>query len=109
MILHFLISHSSPDRAQSVYRLDIHRILWYLDTKIPKRGDAMKAMTLRLNETDYERLRTVAFVEDRAVSDVIREAIREYIQRKASQDEFRASLERAMQENVQLIAELAKY
>jgi predicted transcriptional regulator len=69
----------------------------------------MKAMTLRLNETDYERLRTMAFVEDRAMADLIREAIHDYIQRKASHDEFRASLERAMQENAQLIAELAKH
>ena len=69
----------------------------------------MKAMTLRLDETEYERLRTVAFVEDRAVSDVVREAIHEYIQRKASHDKFRASLERAMRENAQLIAELAEY
>ena len=69
----------------------------------------MKAMTLRLDETEYERLRTVAFVEDRAMTEVVREAIHEYIQRKASQDEFRASLERAMRENAQLIAELAKH
>ena len=69
----------------------------------------MKAMTLRLNETDYERLRTLAYVEDRAMADMIREAIYEYIERKASHDEFRASLERAMQENAQLIAELAKH
>ena len=66
-------------------------------------------MTLRLKENEYERLRTLAFVEDRAITDVIREAIREHIQRKASRDEFRASLERAMQENTQLIAELAKH
>ncbi len=69
----------------------------------------MKAMTLRLDEREYERLRTLAFVEDRAMTDVIREAIREYIQHKASHDEFRASLERAMQENAQLIAELAQH
>ena len=69
----------------------------------------MKAMTLRLNEREYERLRTLAFVEDRAMTDVIREAIREYIQHKASDDEFRASLERAMQENAQLIAKLAQH
>ena len=69
----------------------------------------MKAMTLRLNETEYERLRTLAYVEDRAITDVIREAIYEYIQRKASHDEFRDSLERAMRENTQLIAELAKH
>jgi predicted transcriptional regulator len=69
----------------------------------------MKAMTLRLNETEYERLRTLAYVEDRAMADVIREAIHDYIQGKASHDEFRASLERAMQENAQLIAELANH
>ena len=67
----------------------------------------MKAMTLRLNEVEYERLRTLAFVQDRSVTDVVREALRDYIERKAADDEFRASLERAMQENAQLIAELA--
>jgi predicted transcriptional regulator len=35
----------------------------------------MKAMTLRLDEADCERLRTLAYVEDRAMTDVIREAI----------------------------------
>jgi predicted transcriptional regulator len=69
----------------------------------------MKAMTLRLEETEYERLRTLAFVEDRPVTDVIREAIHHYVQHKASQDEFRASLERAKVENTQLITNLAKY
>ena len=68
----------------------------------------MKAMTLRLNEVDYERLRTLAYVQDRAVTDVVREALRDYMERQASDDEFRASLERAMRENAQLIAELAK-
>ena len=67
----------------------------------------MKAMTLRLNEVEYGRLRTLAFVQDRSVTDVVREALRDYIERKAADDEFRASLERAMQENAQLIAELA--
>jgi predicted transcriptional regulator len=69
----------------------------------------MKAMTLRLSETEYERLRTMAYVEDRAMADLVREAIHDYVRRKASQDEFRASLEKAMQENAQLIAELAKH
>jgi predicted transcriptional regulator len=69
----------------------------------------MKAMTLRLNETEYERLRLLAFVEERAMTDVIRDAIGEYLRHKASRDEFRASLERAMRDNAQLIAELANY
>jgi predicted transcriptional regulator len=69
----------------------------------------MKSMTLRLNETEYERLRMLAFVEDRTITGVVREAIREHIRRKASHEEFRASLERAMQENAQLMAELARH
>jgi hypothetical protein len=43
------------------------------------------------------------------MADVLREAIREYIQRKASHDEFRTLLKKAMQENAQLIADLAKH
>lgn len=69
----------------------------------------MKAMTLRLNEIEYERLRTMAFVEERAMTEVIREAVQEYIQRKVSHEEFRASLEGAMRENARLITELARY
>jgi predicted transcriptional regulator len=83
--------------------------MWYLDTKIPEGVDTMKAMTLRLDDNEYERLRTLAFVEDRPMTDMVREAIREYIQQKAADDEFRASLEKAMKENAELIAELAKH
>ena len=67
----------------------------------------MKSVTLRLNETEYEQLHTAARTEGRTMSDVIREAIHEYAQRKASHEEFRASLQRAMQENAQLLADLA--
>ncbi|MHB1355695.1 MAG: hypothetical protein ACYCZF_06935 [Anaerolineae bacterium] len=67
----------------------------------------MKAMTLRLIETEYERLRTLAFVEDRAVTEVIREAVMEYIQRKVAQGEFQAALKTAMREHAGLITELA--
>lgn len=66
-------------------------------------------MTLRLDDKEYERLRTLAYVEDRAMADVLREAVHVYIQQKASHDEFRASLARAMQQNAQLIADLADY
>ena len=69
----------------------------------------MRAMTLRLSETEYERLRTLAFIESRSMTDVVREAIHRHIQQKVSQDAFRASLERAMQENTQLITELADH
>ena len=96
-------------KCSTIRRFDNHNPSWYLDTKTSEGDSKMKAMTLRLDEKEYERLRTLAYVEDRAISDVIREAIFEYIQRKASHDDFRASLERALQENAQLIAELAKH
>jgi len=51
----------------------------------------------------------LAYVEDRAMANVIRGAIYGYIQRKVSRDEFCDSLERAMQDNAQLIAELAAH
>jgi predicted transcriptional regulator len=69
----------------------------------------MKAMTLRLDETEYERLRTLAFVEKRSVTDVVREALEGYVRAKAEQAEFRAALQRALQENAPLIADLARY
>ena len=69
----------------------------------------MKAMTLRLDETEYERLRTLAFVEKRSVTDVVREAVDGYVRAKAEHAEFRAALQRAMEENAQLITDLARY
>ncbi len=69
----------------------------------------MKAMTLRLEETEYERLRMVAFVEKRSITDVVREAVASYVCAKADQAEFRAALQRAMEENARLIADLARH
>ncbi len=69
----------------------------------------MKAMTLRLDDAEYERLRTVAFVEKRSVTDVVREAILGYVRSKAERAEFRAALQRAIEENAQLITDLANY
>ena len=68
----------------------------------------MKAMTLRLQDAEYERLRTLAYVENRPIAEVIREAIGEYVTRKASHDKFRQALERVMRENAELIAALAE-
>ena len=44
----------------------------------------MKRIAIRLNDTGYEQLCTLALVEDRSMSDLIREAIHDYVQRKAS-------------------------
>jgi predicted DNA-binding protein len=66
-------------------------------------------MTLRLEEAEYERLRTVAFLERRSVTDVVREAIEGYFLTKTEHAEFRAALRRLMEENAELIADLARY
>jgi predicted transcriptional regulator len=68
----------------------------------------MRTVTLHLSETEYEQLRALACAEDQTAADVIHKAIQEYVQRKASHAEFRAALERATQENAELIAQLAE-
>ena len=58
-----------------------------------------KAMTIRLSEEHAEALETVASVEQRAVSDVIRAAITEHIETRrrdpAFQEDLKARLARA--------------
>jgi predicted transcriptional regulator len=58
-----------------------------------------KAMTIRLTEEQAEALETVANVEQRAVSDVIRAAISEHIESRrkdpAFQEDLKARLARA--------------
>lgn len=51
-----------------------------------------KAMTIRLTEEQAEALETVANVEDRAVSDVIRAAITEHIASRRRDPKFQANL-----------------
>jgi predicted transcriptional regulator len=51
-----------------------------------------KAMTLRLSTDQAEALETVARVENRSVSEVIRAAISEHIQSRKSDPQFRDSL-----------------
>ena len=57
-----------------------------------------KAMTIRLSAEQAEELETVATIDDRPISDVIRAAISEHIaQRKSDahfQDGLRAKIER---------------
>jgi len=68
----------------------------------------MKTVTTHLNDTEYEQLRALASPEGQTMADLIHEAIQEYIQRRASNSEFRAALERATQENAELISGLAE-
>jgi predicted transcriptional regulator len=60
-----------------------------------------KAMTIRLSGEQAEQLETVATVDDQPVSEVIRAAITEHIQRRTDdrrfQDSLRDRIERAQQ------------
>lgn len=51
-----------------------------------------KAMTLRLSAEQAEALETVATVEDRPVSEVIRAAITEHIEKRKKDPAFQDSL-----------------
>lgn len=52
-----------------------------------------KAMTIRLSADQAEALETVATVDNRSVSDVIRTAIAEHIEIRKKDQEFRDSLQ----------------
>jgi predicted transcriptional regulator len=52
-----------------------------------------KAMTIRLSPEQAEALETVASVEQRPISDVIRAAISEHIESRRQDPNFRAGLE----------------
>ena len=54
--------------------------------------DTPKAMTIRLAADQAEALETVATVEQRAVSDVIRAAISEHLENKRRDPQFQAGL-----------------
>ncbi|MPZ65728.1 MAG: hypothetical protein GEU83_09520 [Pseudonocardiaceae bacterium] len=51
------------------------------------------AMTLRLTETETDDLRRQAEIEHRSMQDLAREAVREYVSRRAHKSRMRASSE----------------
>jgi predicted transcriptional regulator len=51
-----------------------------------------KAMTIRLSEEQAEELETVANVENRPVSEIIRAAIAEHVERVSRTPDFQSSL-----------------
>lgn len=66
---------------------------------------APKAMTIRLSADQAEALETVANVEDRAVSDVIRAAIAEHIEARRRDPEFQAGLKKRIDRDQRLLDE----
>ncbi|MDM4768266.1 ribbon-helix-helix protein, CopG family [Pelomonas sp. SE-A7] len=51
-----------------------------------------KAMTIRLSEEQAEELETVATVENRPVSEIIRAAIASHVEQRKQDPEFQSSL-----------------
>lgn len=66
-----------------------------------------KSMTLRIDENLAERVRTIAEVEESSVSDVIRDALAEHVERRRRDPEFQAMLERNLRRHEELLSMLA--
>ena len=69
-------------------------------------GDT-KSMTLRIDETLAERVRTIAEVEETTVSDVIRDALAEHVERRRRDPEFQTMLQRNLRRHEELLNMLA--
>ncbi len=66
-----------------------------------------KNMTLRLDEPLAENVQAVAEVEGSTVSDVIRDALTEYVERRRSDPEFQKLVKRNLERHAQLLSMLA--
>ena len=60
-------------------------------------------MLLRLEEDLADRLKAVAEVDDRSVSDVIREAIAEHVERRRRDPAFRTRVAESLQRHERLL------
>lgn len=69
-------------------------------------GDT-KSMTLRIDEALAERVRTIAEVEETTVSDVIRDALAEHVERRRRDPEFQTRLQRNLRRHEELLNMLA--
>ena len=64
----------------------------------------VKAMTIRLSADQAQELETVALVDDRPVSEVIRAAIAEHISTRRQDPQFREGLKGRIQQVQSLLA-----
>lgn len=65
-------------------------------------------MTLRLSEEQADELEAVARAEGITVSDAVREAISEHIERKRTDEAFRARLRGVMERDQEILKRLAR-
>ena len=73
---------------------------------MPAREDT-KNLTLRIDRTLADQTRTVAEVEGSTVSDVIRDALAVYIERRRKDPEFQALLRQNLERHQELLNMLA--
>ena len=69
-------------------------------------GDT-KSMTLRIDENLADRVRAIAEVEETSVSDVIRDALAEHVERRRRDPEYQAMLKRNLRRHEELLSLLA--
>ena len=67
----------------------------------------IRSMTLRIDENLAERVRTIAEVEETTVSDVIRDALAEHVERRRRDPEFQTMLKRNLRRHEELLSMLA--
>lgn len=67
----------------------------------------IKSMTLRLDGELVDKVRTIAEVEDSTVSDVIRDALADHVEKRRRDPEFQAMLKRNLQRHQELLRMLA--
>ena len=66
-----------------------------------------KSMTLRMDERLAEKVQTIAEVEGTTVSNVVRDALAEHVERRRRDPEFQAMLQRNLQHHQKLLNMLA--
>ncbi len=67
----------------------------------------IKNMTLRMEESLADTVQAIAEVEGTTVTDVIRTAISEHVDRRKADPEFKKMLKRNMERHAQLLSMLA--
>ena len=67
----------------------------------------IKSMTLRLDGELVDKMRTIAEVEETTVSDVIRDALADHVEKQRRDPEFQAMLKRNLQRHQELLGMLA--
>ena len=67
----------------------------------------IKSMTLRLDGELVDKVRTIAEVEKSTVSDVIRDALADHVEKRRRDPEFQAMLKRNLQRHQELLRMLA--